>query len=142
MRKRKVLELIINLPFLCGEEVRGMIEGVCKKLGVGEKDTYALKSAVDEIYTNVFEHTYGGKSGKIAIQLYQGNKKLTVSVKDWGKRYGFSQKSVNLKEKIGKGETRGLGLSLIHKLVDRFSYKRGKKINEHIIVKKYKEERC
>lgn len=141
MKKRKVLELTINLPFFYGEEVRGMVERVCKKLGIGEKDTYALKNAVDEVYTNVFEHAYGGKPGKVVIQVYKEAKKITVSVRDWGKSYSFSsQKTVNLKEKVGKGETRGLGLSLTHRLVDGFSYKREGRVNEHIIVKEYEEE--
>lgn len=143
MRRKKVLELVINLPFFFGKGVREIIEEICKKLEIGEEDSYALKNAIDEIYTNVFEHAYKKKPGRIVIRLYQSNKRLTISIKDWGERYNFSSQGyVDLKEKIEKGEIRGLGLSLTHKLVDRLSYKSSKKVNEHIIVKECKEGKC
>jgi serine/threonine-protein kinase RsbW len=54
-----------------------------------EKDIFEVKLAVDEACTNIIEHAYSGKSGKITIQcrLSPSKKEFVVKLIDQGKPF-------------------------------------------------------
>ena len=72
------------------EIIGDFIAKTMKALGAkDEKDIFEVQLAVDEACTNIMEHAYSGKTGKITIQcrLSPNKKEFTVKLIDQGKPF-------------------------------------------------------
>ena len=97
----------------------------CRQCGVDEENTYSIRLAVDEAVANIVEHAYGGAGGRLAIQCWSEGRDFYVQLRDWGKPFEpQSVRSPKLSGSLSRRKAGGLGLHMMHKLMDevRFSF--------------------
>lgn len=110
-----------------------------------EKDISDVTLAVDEAFTNIIRHAYpedAKKTGKVEILLSIENDSLTVSLVDHGKRFNPDELAPPIPvpdiRRLSQQKMRGgLGVFLIHRLMDDVQYRSGGRMNE-IRMKKVK----
>ncbi len=131
-----MFELKTTSALPCLQAVREFVGHVCLGLNLVEQATYEIKNALDEVYINIVEHAYEGCSGLISIKCYLDNKKISFVFKDWGKQYAFPKKrKIDLRRIVKEGFSRGLGLPMVYRLMDRVVYRPGESSNEHVLEK-------
>jgi serine/threonine-protein kinase RsbW len=106
------------------ESISNFIEDAAKKAGLDQKATYAVQLAVDEACCNIIDHAYGGEGiGDIQCSVQAGNDGFTVILVDSGLPYSpekVAQPKLNVP--ISKVKSRGVGLYLMRKMMDKVSY--------------------
>ncbi|MFO7945815.1 MAG: ATP-binding protein [Armatimonadota bacterium] len=114
------LTMPTNVKYL--ETARLLAAGVGARAELNIEQIEDLKVAVSEACTNVCEHAYDSSSGEVqqpqmTIDFYVGDNEVTVEVEDEGR--GFDPKHIPDREQWQElGEDAGLGLFLIHELMD------------------------
>lgn len=138
MKKR---ELTLNEDFYNINELRNLVADICYRLGFNKKAIYHIKSAVDEAFTNIMQHSYKNKTGNVKIELESDNEKVTICIKDWGEPFDSDNvERCSLNDIINEPEKSGLGLLMIERLMDKVKYIGRKKSNELIMIKYRKEK--
>lgn len=92
--------------------------------GLDEQAVYAVQLAVDEASTNVIEHAYGGEGrGEIEITCCVNSDGLTVTLRDYGSHFDSERlASPNLHATLEERNGGGLGLYLMHQLMDEVGF--------------------
>jgi serine/threonine-protein kinase RsbW len=98
-------------------DVRSMVDGASRRLGLAEDDCYALKMAVNEAVTNAVEHGATADS-QVHVTVASEDGRLTVEVRDRG---DFTPR---LPAEEGF-PPRGRGLTLMAQLVDEVCVRAG-----------------
>ena len=85
-----------------------------------ESDTYSVELAVDEACTNIIEHAYrGSHDGEIECTCDARDDDLTIILRDHGRPFDVaSVPEPDLKADLEDRKVGGLGVFLIHKLMD------------------------
>ena len=93
------------------------VEGVEERTIV----TYNLELALHETCTNIVEHAYSGKTGRIGIvlTLMETPRRLVVDLHDTGASFDL-QEAPN--PNLDQAQENGYGLFLMHQLVDEVVY--------------------
>jgi serine/threonine-protein kinase RsbW len=130
------LELTLYNKFYPQPETRDFIARICSQLGFCGEDIYFIKSALDEVCSNIVQHAYRDRSGFIKIQIDDDGERFTLSVMDCGEPFlpRVARRS-SPSEMITAQKEGGLGLSLVERLMDEVKYIRRKKYNELRMVK-------
>jgi serine/threonine-protein kinase RsbW len=108
------------------ELVRSFVAEAAEDCGLEPAAVYAVQLAVDEAFTNIIEHAYGGESDqKIQCECRVNPDGLSISLKDCGKP--FDPEDVpppDLEADLEDREVGGLGLFFINQLMDdvQFSF--------------------
>jgi serine/threonine-protein kinase RsbW len=99
----------------------------------GEGRYFLPKLAVHELCTNIIEHAYGGRSGRIKLEfeVFFDPAKIVIDFFDKGVQAEIGQ--VN-EPNIDEPRTKGYGLFLIHKVVDKIEYRRKNGVNNWSLV--------
>ena len=107
------------------DEVREFVGRTALGAGFDEKDVYAVQLAADEAASNIIEHAYEGRPDQtFRLRCEYKDERLVMTFFDQGLSFDFSKVdkpdvTANLSErKIG-----GLGIYLMHKLMDEVEYK-------------------
>ncbi|RKY23485.1 MAG: hypothetical protein DRP79_09150 [Planctomycetota bacterium] len=110
--------------------VRKTIAQACEMVGFSEREVYSITLAVDEGCTNIIRHCYGGSSqGEIVIRVRLHEDKIVIMLKDFGGEIDVKKleecmkrrkKELENKEALQPG---GLGVMLIHSIMDKVQYK-------------------
>ena len=104
--------------------ISDFVEEAAKQTGLDHHATYAVQLAVDEACCNIIDHAYGGEGiGDIQCTVKVGKDALTVILVDRGQPYA-PEKVVQpkLNVPISKVKSRGVGLYLMRKMMDKVSY--------------------
>ena len=98
--------------------VRLIMSGIGASLSINLEDIEDLKIAITEIISNVVKHAYPGNTekGKATIVFTIHADKLSIVVTDKGR--GFDTKILKSSLHAPSARGKGLGLFLIHSLVD------------------------
>ena len=115
------LSLWADFSHLSG--IRHFVGETCEALGVPERVQYELELAVDEACTNIIEHAYCEKGGKIEIKIDAVEEGVRVIVRDWGRP--FDPESVPCPDINAPLEQRpigGVGLFLMRELMDKVEF--------------------
>jgi serine/threonine-protein kinase RsbW len=111
---------------------------VASKAGLDKKTAYRLRSAVDEIATNIIMYGYQslGIQGEIILNTQIDEQTLTVSIEDTAPPYDpmQHQQPTNLDKPLEEREIGGLGIYLALQGVDRFLYQRTSDRNRNILL--------
>ena len=98
-----------------------------RQIGFDDRGAYAVQMAVDEACSNIIKHGYGGESkGEISLEFQPLDDGLQVTIRDQGAP--FDPKSVpapDLTAPIEKRDEGGLGLFLMHQLMDEVNFSFG-----------------
>ena len=131
----------VNYPadFKNLDAIREFVGTAARQAGLSGRDVYAVQLAVDEACSNIIEHAYEGVSnGEIEIGCQAGDGQLTIVIHDHGKEFDISTvRKPNLGRDLSEREVGGLGVYLIHKLMDEVHFKSSKQTgNTLTLVKK------
>ena len=107
------LPVVSNIFSAILEQVTGIPER--------ETTTYNVVLSVHEICTNIIEHAYENKGGRIEIDIQMDEQSgvLTVDLFDEGRSFNLADVS---QPDLDSAPVRGYGLFLVHELMDEVSY--------------------
>ncbi|MDD5643944.1 MAG: ATP-binding protein [bacterium] len=103
------------------------------------KTLFDIELAADEAVTNIIRHGLKGKKGRITIEIAKNPGKYTVKVTDNAPHFDQSIPThPNLSSDITERAVGGLGIYLIHQVMDSVSYSRSGDKNILVFEKKLK----
>jgi len=107
------------------DEIRSYVAEEARAAGFSEKIIYAVQLAADEAASNIIEHAYAGESdASFEMSVEFSDDRLVLTFKDRGKSFDFSQvRKPDLKADLSERKIGGLGVYLMHKLMDEVSYR-------------------
>lgn len=119
-------------------EVRNFVARHAQRYGFSDEDVDDIRLAVDEAYTNVIKHAYNYDDTKyVSISLISKNDEFLITISDEGKSFDeASYTEPNIKERIKLRKRGGVGVYLIHKLMDSVEYRKDGTHNEIVMTKK------
>ncbi|MCC5926918.1 MAG: ATP-binding protein [Bacteroidetes bacterium] len=119
-------------------EVRDFVGHHAEAYGFSAEDVHDIKLAVDEAYTNVIKHAYKfDDTKKVQVKILTGEKEFTISLSDEGVAFDPSAYTEpNVAERIMLRKRGGVGVYLIHKLMDHVEYRNEGTHNEILMSKK------
>jgi serine/threonine-protein kinase RsbW len=123
---RKNRSIILSAQFENLDRVREFVAESAEDCGLEPAAVYAVQLAVDEAFTNIIEHAYGGESLdqiECSCQMVGGD--LEVTLLDCGKPFDPSLvPEPNLTAELEEREVGGIGLYFIYQLMDdvQFSF--------------------
>ena len=107
------------------DDLREHVGGQARKHGFGERAIYSLQLAADEAASNIIEHAYVGRqSESFLLRCEYSNERLIMTFLDSGKSFDFAKaETPDLNADLSKRKIGGLGIFLMHKLMDEVDYK-------------------
>ncbi|NTW09696.1 MAG: ATP-binding protein, partial [Anaerolineaceae bacterium] len=113
---------------------------VAEQAGFSCKDIYSIQLATDEACSNIIEHAYkGSPKGKLDISCDATGGELTVIVHDHGKEFDMSRvRKPNLSKELSEREVGGLGVYLMHQLMDEVHFSSSKRFGNTLTMIKRK----
>jgi serine/threonine-protein kinase RsbW len=137
MKKAKFLADFKNL-----DSIRKLVGEVAEQAGFSCNEIYSIQLATDEACSNVIEHAYAGlPQGVIDISCHADDEQITVVIHDHGKQFDMSRvPKPNLSKKLSEREEGGLGVFLMHKLMDEIHFSSSKKSGNTLTMTKRKSE--
>jgi serine/threonine-protein kinase RsbW len=110
--------------------VRRAVASACELMGFDPREVNAITLAVDEGCTNIIRHCHGGRyCGVIEIRLRMGRDRLVVMIRDFGVAIDLARLEdclARCKRELdspGPVQPGGLGVMLIHSVMDKVRYK-------------------
>ncbi len=108
-----------------------------KAAGMDSQTVYAVQLAVDEACSNIIEHAYGGEGrGEIECTCEVSPARLRLVLRDSGR--SFDPTSIpppDLGSQLEQRQVGGLGLFLIHTIMDEVRFEFGEGGNTLTLVK-------
>ncbi len=104
---------------------RSFIDEACRDLpGMGEKDLYDLKLAVDEACTNIITHGYAGMDpGTILLCVEPGLGQVKITITDFGHCFEPADAPApDVEAALDDRPTGGFGLFIIYQTMDEVDY--------------------
>lgn len=92
--------------------------------GLNEKAVYAVQMAVDEAFTNIIEHAFGGeRDEEVECRFSVSRDALTVTLKDCGVSFNPDEiQDPDLEAPLEEREVGGLGLFFMRQLMDEVKF--------------------
>lgn len=107
------------------ERIRAFVGEAAQAAGFGDKATYAVQLAADEAASNIMEHAYAGRpSASFTLSCEFKHNQLIMTFHDHGKSFDFDRVDVpDLRADLSERKIGGLGIYLMHKLMDHVEYR-------------------
>lgn len=123
-------------------EVRRFVARHAEGADLSEQAVQQLRMAVDEACANVIEHAYeGDASREIDVAVIVAPGRFTVRIRDEGRPFQQEQYNTpNVRELVKHRRSGGLGVQLMHRLMDRVEYRTREGTNE-VHLTKYRNGR-
>jgi serine/threonine-protein kinase RsbW len=127
---RSKRSIILAAQFENLDRVREFVAESAEECGLEPAAVYAVQLAVDEAFSNIVEHAYGGESDeKIECICQIVGQDLEVTLIDCGKPFDPSLvPGPNLDAELEDREVGGLGLYFIFQLMDEVHFSFTKKL--------------
>jgi len=106
------------------DNVREFVGHAAQKCGLDASAIFATQLAVDEAFSNIIEHSYGGECfNKIECKCQTDNSGLTITLRDCGTPFDPSVvPNPDLAADLEDRDIGGLGLYFIHQLMDEVEF--------------------
>ncbi len=106
------------------EQIREFVGKAARGAGFSDKAIYSVQLAADEAASNIIEHAYEDKpNATFELSCEVRGNELVMTFHDHGKSFDFDQVEVpDLKADLSDRKIGGLGIYLMHKLMDRVDY--------------------
>lgn len=135
MNKFKIETLTVpaNLDYL--DKIREYVDSAAAQANFGNKFTYKLRLAVDEIATNIIIHGYpkAQKEGNIEVTAKIDPKTLTICLEDTAIFFDPTKQPPPTGNPLDRPPG-GLGIFLVMEYVDHFIYERVNHKNRNIFI--------
>lgn len=107
------------------DEIRRRVAETARSAGFSDKAVYAIQLAADEAASNIIEHAYAGRTdGSFEMTCEVQNDTLVVTFYDQGVSFDISKVvKPDVKADLSERKIGGLGIYLMHKLMDKVHYK-------------------
>ena len=107
------------------DEIRDFVAREARQAGFSDKAVYSIQLAADEAASNIIEHAYAGRSdASFELTCECTNDRLIMIFTDRGLSFDITKvDKPDIKADLFKRKIGGLGVYLIHKLMDEVSYK-------------------
>ena len=107
------------------DEIRAYVGKRARAAGFNDKEVYSVQLATDEAASNIIEHAYEGvPNGRIELTCEFKDDRLTITLLDRGKSFDPSKVAEpDVKADLSERKIGGLGIYLMHKLMDEVRYK-------------------
>jgi anti-anti-sigma factor len=117
--------------------LRGFLTAVLRENGYANDLINDVELAADEAVTNVVEHAYQYDSRRsLNVELRLERDQVQVLVRDQGQAYQPAVAQVDLDKHIAERRTGGLGVHLMHTMMDQVDYRREDGSNLLVLSKK------
>jgi serine/threonine-protein kinase RsbW len=117
--------LVLTACFENLDPVRDFAASAAEDCGLEPAAVYAVQMAVDEAFSNIIEHAYGGESQqeKIECTCEITPHALTVYLRDCGKPFDPTiVPEPDIEASLEEREVGGLGLFFMHRLMDEVTF--------------------
>jgi serine/threonine-protein kinase RsbW len=106
------------------DHVREFVGGAAQKCGLDASAIYAVQLAVDEAFSNIIEHAYGGEClNQIECKCQIASSGLTITLRDCGAPFDPNVvPEPDLEAELEKRDIGGLGLYFIRQLMDEVDF--------------------
>lgn len=120
------------------EKIRRFVSKAARAVGFAECDGYKIVLAVDEACSNIIRHGYGQNTNeKLHIVIQSSGNQFTVTVNDNGKSYDPRKHPVpDTNAYLAARKSGGLGIKLMHLLVDEIKYEQSDGANKLVLIKR------
>jgi PAS domain S-box-containing protein len=88
----------------------------------GEKVARDLELASSEILTNIHEHGYSSREGRVVLELRLETRGVELLVREWGASFDLG---ATPSPALGEAREGGFGLFIVRSVMDHFSYEPG-----------------
>ncbi len=107
------------------DEICSHVADEARAAGFSEKSIYAVQLAADEAASNIIEHALAGlPNATFEMSCDFIDDSLVVTFIDQGRSFDFSNvKKPDVKADLSDRQIGGLGVYLMHKLMDEVKYK-------------------
>ncbi len=107
------------------DEIRDFVAEVARDGGFDDMEVYSVQLAADEAASNIIEHAYQGVAdGQIELASEMRGTELVITMLDHGKPFDAKKvKRPNLTADLSERKIGGLGIYLMHKLMDEVNYR-------------------
>ncbi|HEY5984650.1 MAG TPA: ATP-binding protein [Anaerolineales bacterium] len=107
------------------DEVREHVGEVARAAGFDERLIYSVQLAADEAASNIIEHAYADKPNQTFLLHCEFSKgRLIMTFLDRGESFDFSKvETPDVTADLSKRKIGGLGIFLMHKLMDEVIYR-------------------
>lgn len=110
--------------FINLDAIRDFVGEFAEQAGLNSKEIYSVQLAADEACSNVIEHAYEGiPDGTFDVSCSVEQGQLTIVIHDQGKPFDIEKvRQPNLGKNLDEREIGGLGVFLMHKLMDEVRF--------------------
>jgi anti-anti-sigma factor len=135
--KRIRLDMPADINLLAA--ARNFVTAVLREHGVPNEIINDVELATDEAVTNVVEHAYQYDARRnLGLELLLEKSQLTVLIRDTGEEFvPSSAPLVDLDQHIAERRTGGLGVHLMHQLMDSVAHRREGNENVLELIKRW-----
>jgi anti-anti-sigma factor len=117
-------------------QVRDFVGRACSELGFGARAVANVRLAVDEACTNVVKHAYGSRPGDMTIDITARRGWLEIRILEQGEPFDGKVEIPHLGRYIDGKRKGGLGIFLMHRLMDDVRYRSTPAGNEWLLRKR------
>lgn len=119
-------------------DVREFVGKHAEAYGFSDEDVHDIKLAVDEAYTNVIKHAYNFDASKmVSLSISARKDEFLITISDEGMAFDPDKyREPNIEERIMLRKRGGVGVYLIHQLMDRVEYRKEGSHNQILLTKK------
>lgn len=108
-----------------------------ESLAFNKLDLFEVEVALEEVFVNVVNYSGLKASDKLKEELYHTEQLLCIIIEDKGKPFNplENRPNVDIYKKLEERTEGGLGLFLVHEIMDQMSYERVGDYNRLTLVK-------
>jgi len=125
--------------------VRKTVAQACEMVGFDSRVTHAITLAVDEGCTNIIRHCYGGSlAGSIVVRICLYGDRIEIFLRDFGDSIDLQRLQRCIEKRRREIESSkaplrpgGLGVILIHSVMDKVKYRTSSKSGTVLKLVKY-----
>ncbi len=117
--------------------ILAFVERACQQAGVDPTLYFDLELAVEEACCNVIEHAYAGQGGQFGIRFEVRDRDIVITLRDHGRPFDPKQVAApDMHRPLTERRIGGLGLHLMHQLMDEVRFTFSETANTLVMVKR------
>ncbi len=121
--------------------IADQVDQFCEQRGIAATVAYQINLSLDELLTNTINYGYAddGASHEIRLDLRLDGDQLTITIEDDAKQFdltGSDPDKADTQSSLDERTPGGLGIFLIHQMMDSVNYHRENNRNVVLLTKK------